>query len=483
MSKKPNFIIIQGEDSGRQLGCYGIPDACTPHLDQLAASGCRFDNAFSTAGVCAPSRGCMVTGRYQWSLGNHHMRSRLVEPPRTFTEELRDAGYFVSWGDKTDFNFEPRPQFADEYEKDNHRLWRDRLAAGEFNECPFLLYTNLFVTHESTMWPPNPQPWCAAPQRLAERHRLQPGQVPKPSEVRVPAYLPDDYEVRHEITRFYEALAIQDLLAGDLLKALEESGQKENTYIIYLTDHGRGLPREKRWPYAAGIHNSLLVSGPGIEPGEVCDDLVSWVDIAPTVLSLAGCPIPADYEGQAFLGKEKAPARDFIFAGRDRMDCVYDRVRCAREKRFHYIRNFYPDLPRAQRLPYGEKRATMQVLRQENALGRLNPQQADFMRPNRPLEELYDAETDPDMVHNLAGDPAHSATLIRLRDALDAQLRQTGDLAERSERELIDAGIIHDDLEGRYREEAREPLPEAFALGGMRQSVVEMPGHSSLSQV
>jgi len=90
---------------------------------------------------------------------------------------------------------------------------------------------------------------------------------------------------------------------------------------------------------------------------------------------------------------------------------------------------------------------------------------------------LYDAETDPDMVHNLAGDPAHAATLIRLRDVLDRQLRETGDLAERSERELIDAGIIHDDLEGRYREEAREPLPEAYALGGMRQPVVEMPGH------
>ncbi len=476
MKNRPNFILIQGEDSGRQLGCYGVPDARTPNLDRLAAEGCRYDNAFATAGVCAPSRGCMATGRYQWSLGNHHMRCRLVDPPRTFTEELREAGYYVNWADKTDFNFAPRPEFADEHETGNHAAWRDRLASGEFNDRPFLLYTNLFVTHESTMWSPG-EPHGAARIRLEERHRLRADQRPDPARVHVPAYLPDDYEVRHEIARFYEALAVQDLQAGEMLEALEASGQRDNTYVIYLTDHGRGLPREKRWPYGAGIHNSLLIRGPGIAPGTVIDNLVSWVDIAPTILSLAGLSVPGEYEGQIFLGPDQAPPREAVFAGRDRMDCVYDRVRCVRDHRWHYLRNYFPQLPRAQALPYGERRATMQVLRQENALGRLPPEQAGFMSPTRPSEELYDTESDPEMVRNLAEEPAHADTLARLRSALDRQLAETGDLAERPERELIDDGILLDDLTERYRDEAenRAELPEKYALGGLRKPIVEMP--------
>ncbi|MCH2155563.1 MAG: sulfatase-like hydrolase/transferase, partial [Opitutales bacterium] len=195
---------------------------------------------------------------------------------------------------------------------------------------PFLLYTNLDVSHESTMWSLGTPSSAASKIRLSERHRIPPEVRPDPAKVHVPAYLPDDFEVRHEIARFYEALAIQDLQVGEILRALEASGKSEDTYVIYLTDHGRGLPREKRWPYAAGIHNALLIKGPEIQPGQVSKDLVSWVDLAPTILSLADVEAPSDYEGQVFLGSEPCPPRDYIFAGRDRMDCIYDRVRVAR---------------------------------------------------------------------------------------------------------------------------------------------------------
>ena len=107
MPQPPNIVLIVGEDTGRIAGCYGQTYVSTPHLDRLAAEGCRYDEAYSTAPVCAPSRSALVTGRHQVHLGSHHMRSTLVDPPRLFTHELRDAGYHVSWPTKLDFNFEP----------------------------------------------------------------------------------------------------------------------------------------------------------------------------------------------------------------------------------------------------------------------------------------------------------------------------------------------------------------------------------------
>ncbi len=470
VSERPNFILLQGEDAGRYLGCYGDPLARTFHLDQLAAQGCVFSNGFSTAPVCAPSRGTMVCGQYAWSLGNHHMRCMLTEPPRTFTEELRDAGYYVNWANKTDFNFEPREEFADD-----RCEWADMLREGRLpRDKPFFLYHNFIVTHESTMWQPDNEWWCAANERLENDWRLDPEDRPNPDEVRVPAYLADHPEIRHEITRFYEALAIMDKQAGELLEALEASGQAENTYVIYLTDHGRGLWREKRWPYDAGIHLSLVIRGPGIERGSVNEDLLSWVDLAPTILSLAGVPIPGHYQGQVFLGPQKAAPRSEVFAGRDRMGEVYDRVRVVREDRLHYCRNYYPHLPYAQRCWYMTHLATTGVMRELMAQDQLSWEQAQFLSDKRPPEELYDAETDPDMVHNLAEDPAYAADLERLRRKLDAHLAQVGDLAEKSERELIDEGIIEDHLETYYKRGV--PLPERHAIGGhFRETIVERP--------
>lgn len=473
MPDRPNFLIIQGEDAGRHLGCYGDPDAKTPHLDALAARGCRFDNGFSTAPVCAPSRGAMVSGRYGWTLGNHHMRSTLAQAPRTFTEELREQGYYVAWSDKTDFNFPPRDGHADAMMQSREK-WASRLRRGELGvEQPFLCYANLHVTHESTMWGPAEGWWGRCDDRIRSEHRLSPDQRVNPWDVRVPAYLPDTFEVRTDIARFYEALALADLEAAEILDALDASGQRDNTYVIFLTDHGRGLPREKRWCYGAGVHLSLLVAGPEITPGSVSEELISWVDLAPTLLSLAGAPIPGAYEGQVFLGDEKATPREHIVAGRDRMDNCFDRQRCVRDKQYHYLRNFYPQLPYMQRLWYMERMSTTKVLREYNRLGRLNTLQAPFMAAQKPVEELYDAANDPDMVHNLASDPAHTPTLARFRDALARHQAAHPDLAEKPERELIEAGIVVD----RLPEFAKhlDPLPDGYELGQHRKPVLEMP--------
>jgi len=478
-SDHPNFILLIGEDTGRHLGCYGDPNGRTPHLDRLAAEGCRYDLAFSTAPVCAPSRSCLVTGRYAYSIGSHHMRSTLKRPPRLFTQELRDAGYFVNWWTKTDFNFDPPADFADDASD-----WTEPLRQGALPNQPFFLYRNFAVTHESTMWaePTSEGDRGAGAERESLEAQLPSDQRARPEDMIVPSYLPDTPEVRADLARYYTALMLQDRQVGEVLDALADSPFADSTVVIYLSDHGRGLVREKRWCYDAGVHLPLIVRGASagggregqLRPGAVSQELVSWVDLAPTVLSLAGVKIPEQYQGQAFLepgGQPVGAPRTYVFGGRDRMDEIYDRVRFCREKRFHYIRNFWPALPYAQRNRYMEHQQTTRQLRELHARGELSQQAAQWMAPAKPEEELYNAEDDPDMVHNLADDPNHEDELKHLRRALDAHLRDVDDLGKVSERELVDRGLVEDQIES-YRQRV-EPLPERYRIGP-EQTLVEM---------
>ncbi len=454
MANRPlNVVLLVGEDTGRHLGCYGNHYAHTPNLDRLAAQGRRYTNAFTHAPVCAPSRSGLVTGRYPWRYGAHHMRSTVIDPPRLFTHELRDAGVHVAWPTKTDFNFDPPPDFADTTDF----TWPQQLP-----EEPFFVYANFHVTHESGMWEAHPhQGGVPFEQRMAElpaelRH--------DPADAPVPAYLPDVPEVRRDIARYFDCLALQDLRVGRCLDAIDASPARDRTVVIYLTDHGRGLAREKRWCYDAGVRLPLIVRWPGmIEPGEVCDDLVAWVDLAPTILSLAGVPMPNDYDGQVFLGEHAAAAREFVFGGRDRMDAVFDRVRFARSRRYHYLRNGYPALPWSVRQDYQENQPTFQAMRRLKAEGRLTGDAAVFMADTKPAEELYDPAADPDMVRNLANDPAHAAALAEHRAALDAFLATGPDLSALPESELIGRGVVADRLP-EYRALC-ERLPEAYRVG------------------
>ncbi|MEM9914352.1 MAG: sulfatase [Planctomycetota bacterium] len=456
-----NVVLLVGEDTGRHHGCYDEPYAHTPNLDRLAAEGCRYTNAFSHAPVCAPSRSGLITGRYPWSIGTHHMRSTLLNPPRLFTHELRDAGRYVAWPTKTDFNFEPPGDFADTTDDG----WKDRLPAE-----PFFVYRNFDVTHESGVWDtPN---WAGTvhADRVAD---LPEDLKHDPADAPVPAYLPDTPETRRDIARYFDLMTVQDQQIGEVLETIDNSPAAARTVVIYLTDHGRGLPREKRWCYDAGIRLPLIVRWPGqIEPGTTCDDLVAWVDIAPTILSLMGVAIPESYDGQVFLGPDTASPREFVFAGRDRMDEVFDRVRVARSKSYHYIRNDFPALPWAARQSYAEQEPTFRAMRREHAAGRLSGDAAVFMADHKPAEELYDPYADPEMVRNLADDPAHVRALDQHRTALDDFLGSIQDLGQTPETQLIANGLVADRLSREYRPKI-EPLPESLRIGPERAPLTE----------
>lgn len=462
---RPNIILLVGEDTGLHQGCYGQSYATTPRLDGLADHGCRYTNAISTAPVCSPSRCSIVTGRYPWAIGTHHHRSRLINAPRLFTQDLREAGYYVNWSNKTDFNFEPPDDFADA-----RKDWLRDLAVGGLPDQPFFLYRNFFVTHESTMWRFD-HGGGACGERVLNEHRLPEGRTHDPDEAPVPPYLPDVPEVRNDIARYFDALSIQDAQIGDVIDALDCSPYRDTTYIIYLTDHGRGLIREKRWCYEAGVHLPLLVSGPDITPGTVADELVSWVDIAPTILHLAGIPQREELDGQSFL--EASSRREHAYVGRGRMDETYDDVRGVRDERFLYLHNRLPDFPYAQPNDYEQIQITTQIARELHARDQLNGTSAAWLAARKPPEELYDAHADPACVHNLCGSPEHAQTLIRLRSALETHLASVGDLGRVSERELIRRGLVTDVLESMARRKLE--LKDPYRVGVCGPPALEMP--------
>ena len=435
-----NIMLLVGEDVGRHLRCYGDLFARTPNLDSLASDGCLFTNAYTTCPVCAPARSSIITGQDPRKIGTHLMRSRLVDPPRLFTHELRDAGYFVNWTNKTDFNFDPPDDFADATDD-----WRDALAAGRMGdgEQPWLAFMNFTMTHESQMWPPGSEGGkTMLPEPDIDESYLQnmPGLV-------VPPYLPDTPTTRAALARYYQKLEWQDREIGLCLDALAKSGQADRTAVLYFSDHGRGQIREKRWCYDGGVHLPLIVRGPGVEPGSVRDDLVSWVDLAPTFHALAGIEVPDRYDGRVFLGEHAQPEPPCVFFGRDRMDASHDHIRGAVGRRYHYIHNFRPDIPYAQRVQYMESSPVTQQIRNLHATGELRFPADLWMQPTKPEEELYDKAADPHCVHNLAAREDHANILRDLRTKVDRWVENIDDRGRLPERELIDSGLIRDQID------------------------------------
>lgn len=420
--RQPNIVWIIAEDISPDLGCYGDSYAVTPQADRLATQGARYTNAFSVSGVCAPSRSALATGAYPTSIGTMHMRTRVVPPPnvKCFTEALRAAGYYCCNNGKTDYQFEAPFTAWDHDAPEAH--WRNRPDPDQ----PFFAVFNHRVCHES-------QIRVSEEQRKLNTARLSQEQFHDPGQAKLPPYYPDTPLSRLDWARYHDNVTAFDYHAGDLLRQLEEDGLGDNTAVFLFGDHGRGLPRAKRWIYDSGIHVPLIVCWPGvIEPGTVENRMVSFVDFAPTVLSMAGVAIPSEVQGLPFLGEAAAEPRQYVFAARDRMDETYDRIRAVRDQRYKYLRNYQPDKPYSQHIGYMDQMPTMREWRRLHAEGKLvGPQRLFFQA--KPVEELYDTASDPHEVRNLAQDPQHSDILGRLRGQLREWTSRFGDRGEEPE--------------------------------------------------
>jgi N-sulfoglucosamine sulfohydrolase len=434
---RPNIVWISNEDMSPRLGAYGDALARTPALDRLAKESIRFTNAFTTAPVCAPSRAAIITGMYQTTIGAQHMRTTedrvpelpgpyLAVPPfyvKAFPEYLRAAGYYTSNRAKTDYQFGVPFTIWDDIGQNAH--WRNRPDPSQ----PFFSVFNIEITHESRIFPTSPA-------------RKGKPLVTDTARIQLPPYYPDTPLIREELGRVYDNIADMDGLAGDLLHQLEADGLSDNTIVFYWSDHGDGVPRGKRSLYDSGLRVPLMIRwpkrlNPPFAPGTVSDQLVSFIDLAPTLLALAGVEIPAHLQGRVLVGPKAGPAPEFVFAARDRMDIEYDMMRAARDTRFLYIRNFAPELPYAGHIIYRNQSDIMQEWLRLQAERKLTGPAALWMRTNRPAEELYDTQADPHQIRNLAAEPAHRATLERMRKAVSDWMTRIGDQGLVNEPEMI----------------------------------------------
>lgn len=433
-NRRPNILWVSFEDTNPFYGCYGDRVARTSNLDRLAAQGCRWPQAYSTAGVCAPARSAVITGMYAISIGTHHMRTTHTHPAqpemptpysavpphyvKCFPEYLRAAGYYCTNNQKTDYQFNPPMSAWDELSDTAH--WRNRPDPKQ----PFFAVFNLERTHESGMWPGK---W--------------PGKEGRPTfdpkAVKVPPYFPDTPKVREALAMMYTNIEYNDRRLGELLRQLEDDGLAGNTVVFNWSDHGP-LPRGKRWPYDSGIHVPMIVRWPGhLKGGSVSRRLVSTVDLGPTVLSIAGVEIPRHIQGQAFLGPQAAAPRKYVYASRDRHDEAYDMVRAVRDTRFKYMRNYYPGQPYLPWIPYLNRHPIMQEMWRLHMAGKLKGPQTLMFAKDRPAEELYDTKSDPYEIRNLVGRREYRRVLERMRSALDGWLEEVGDMGRIPEAEMV----------------------------------------------
>lgn len=420
---RPNILWITTEDIGPQLGCYGDRYAITPNLDEFAKTACRYDHCWSNAPVCAPARTTIITGMYPTSLGAENMRSliKLPESIQLYPYYLRAAGYYCTNNSKTDYNVESTGKVWDE--SNNKAHWKNR-PAGQ----PFFAIFNHTVTHESQI-----------------RNAIAPqDRVHDPAQARVPAYHPDTPEVRKDWAQYYDRITMTDKLFAQNLKELHDAGLAEDTIVFFYGDHGSGMPRSKRFPYNSGLRVPLLIhipekwkslATPDCVMGGASQRLVSFVDLAPTLLSLCGAEIPGHMQGHAFLGPKATETQPYLFGFRGRMDERIDMVRSVTDGRYVYIRNFMPHLPHGQHVDYMFQTPTTQVWHAKFLKGELNEAQSHFWR-EKPVEELYDLQSDPDEIVNLAGNAAHEAQLRAMRQVLLNQMRTTRDLGFIPEAEL-----------------------------------------------
>ncbi|WP_324026110.1 sulfatase [Maribacter sp. BPC-D8] len=437
----PNIIWLVAEDQSPDwFPMYGDSIQSLPYLESLAADGVVFTNAVSPVAVCAPARSAIITGMYPSTLGTHNMRTYNAyaigdnEPSinlpsyspivpdgvKMFTEYLRQKGYYTSNGPKEDYNFKKTDAAWDD-SSDEHS-WRNR-SPGQ----PFFSVFNFSVCHESQIWA-----------------RTKDSLSVNPAEVKVPKYFPNTETVRLDLAVNYSNLKRLDNQIGKIIEQLKSDGLYNDTYIFFYGDHGGPFPRYKRALYDTGIKVPLVIKFPkNKNAGSTDNRLIDFIDLAPTILSLAGIEPPKVMQGIAQFGEfENKKKPQISYHTSDRFDELYDRLRAVRSTRFKYIKNYNTDISRALPVAYRKQMGMMQELGELDSLHKLDEFSSIWMKPNKPEEEFYDLVNDPEELHNLALNPSFKDSLLHYRELLEKWIKDTKDLGEFDERTLIDNWLV-----------------------------------------
>ena len=433
---RPNLLWLVWEDIGPHLHCCGDEYSITPNFDHLAKRGCVYTNCWASAPVCAPARTAIISGVCPTSTGSEHMRSMSRMPPgwKMFPGYLRDGGYYCINNGKEDYNLEkpdgtwdiswPNPAAGQARNRRPPAVaktppprgaqptippldpanghWRTR-KSGQ----PFFAFFNDTGTHESQIF------------RSPTTQNL----LHDPEKAWLATFQPDTPEMRRDWAQYHDLVTALDRRHQVRLDELDQDKLTEDTIIIVTSDHGSGVARYKRMPYDSGLHVPLIVVFPEkykhLAPkdyvqGGRSDRLIGTIDLAPTMLSLAGIQPPDFYHGHAFAGKYEAPQRSYLHGMRGRMDERIDLMRCTRDKRYVYIRNYNPHKIYGQHVEYAWSLPSTPVWERLYKEGKAKGPQAHFWEV-KPSEELYDLQSDPHEVNNLAASPAHQETLQRFR--------------------------------------------------------------------
>lgn len=445
-NNKPNILWIVAEDLSPYIPTFGDSTVVTPHISRLAAEGISYDNFYAPHPVCAPARAATITGMYANSIGASHMRTgpwfmsqpsqKMIEnyqknampdhieiyeavpaaEVRMFTEYLRKEGYYCSNNSKEDYQFVKTPMAWDDSSNQAH--WRNRGS-----NQPFFSVFNIEVTHESQIW-------------QKQKDSLW---VDKDLPVPVPPYLPDTDIAKNDIRRMYSNIVEMDTKVGQIINDLEADGLLENTIVFWFTDHGGPLPRQKRLLYDSGLKVPMVIRFPNAAKQNTRNtDMISFIDLAPSLLSLAGIKAPDHMQGSAFLGDYQPQQKPiYVFGAADRFDESTDKIRSVRDKRFKYIKYYETEKPLYLDIAYRNQMPIMQELHRLRSEGNLDKNQALWFRDIKPKEELFDTQNDPFEIHDLANDPAYQTQLENLRQICQNWVEDINDTGLIAEEQLI----------------------------------------------
>ena len=441
-TKQPNIVWISFEDISPYFSFYGDSTASTPTIDKLASESVIYSQVYSAAGVCAPSRSAIITGMYPTYLGTNHMRtgkdimswgkrvykkeygvtdtkgvnipeySAVIQPEiKCFPEFMRAEGYYCTNNSKTDYQF--AAPFTAWDENDNNAHWKHAPS-----DKPFFAVFNLNVTHESKLW----------------KHKHLPLTV-NPKDVTVPPFYPDNDSIRLDIARQYSNIEMLDKQVAKLLQELKDAGQYDNSYIFFFSDHGGAMPRGKREAISSGLHVPFLVKYPKRMNKTGRDDkLISFVDLAPSILELAGVKSPDYMQGVSMF----SGSRKYIFAARDRMDEFTTKRRTVCDGRYLYVKHLIPNEVRYQNIQYRMKLTSMRNIYKLHNEGKLNKTQELWFTPLDGDEELYDLQNDPFEINNLAKNEEIKQTLERFRDVYTKWRNDISDRCKNPESEMLE---------------------------------------------
>jgi len=438
---QPNILVFIADDAGMDFGCYGNPGIKTPNIDQLAADGMRFDNMFLTTSQCSPSRTSMLSGMFPHTIGTEDLHNPLPDSVKIVPGYLSEAGYYTGVMLKTHIGKAGEAQF-DWYDKG---FWPDYVQGRWFDKALGNFQTFLDNAEDKPffMWMGFVDPHRA----YGEREEVPENRAPKvndPAKTVVPPYLVDDPATREDLALYYDEITRMDSQIGEFMAELEKRDLAENTIVIFLSDNGFPFPRGKATVYDSGIKTPFVVKWPGkVKQGSSYGGLGSTIDLAPTLLEMAGIEKPGQMYGKSFvpqLQNPSLPGRDLVFGERNWHN-TDEHIRCVRSENYKLIVNAYIELPPGLTGDY-YKSPAWHSLRDGHTAGTLKDHQKQLFQAPRHKVELYDVKNDPHELVNLADSSAHLKEAEPLVKALKKWMDETNDYPPNQRRRMDDIDRI-----------------------------------------